>query len=137
MLDLKGRDRRLCRRLAQALDADGSKHRITVCARDWRLLEALGGRPDVRRVHSVGSRGQLRLLLREQWPDGVSIHRRLLEPGIAHELKARAGLLLSWPVESLEQARTLVRWGVDGLITQSFERLAPAFTSARLEPAVA
>jgi glycerophosphoryl diester phosphodiesterase len=99
-------------------------------------LEPLGGRTDVRLVHSVGSRRQLRLLPREQRLGGVSIHRRLLDPSVARELKARADVLLSWPVETLAEARTLARWGVDGLITQSFERLAPAFTSTRLETAV-
>jgi glycerophosphoryl diester phosphodiesterase len=136
MLDLKGRDMRLSRDLAQALDFDGMPRRVTVCARDWRLLEPLAGRADVRLVHSVGNGRQLRLLARERRLGGVSIHRRLLDASVARELRGRAGLLLSWPVETVAEARRLASWGVDGLITQSFERLAPAFGNARLEAPV-
>jgi glycerophosphoryl diester phosphodiesterase len=136
MLDLKGRDARLPRELARALDETGAVRRVTVCARHWALLEPLAGRADVRLVHSVGSARQLRLLLRGPRRRGISIHRRLLDASLARELKARADELLAWPVETLEEARTLAGWGVDGLITQSFERLAPTFPSARPAPAV-
>jgi glycerophosphoryl diester phosphodiesterase len=134
MLDLKGRDRRLSRQLAQTLDDAGADRRVTVCARHRSLLEPLRDRADVRLVQSVGSRAQLRRLLRRRQLDGVSIHRRLLDPSVVRDLKALSPLLMSWPIETPEEARELVRWGVDGLITQSFERLAPVFTSATLEP---
>jgi glycerophosphoryl diester phosphodiesterase len=137
MLDLKGHHRRLSAELARALDDDGAARRVTICSRDWRLLEQFRERPGVRLVHSVGSRRQLRRLRREQRLAGVSIHRRLLDPTVTCELKARAGVLLAWPVETLHEARILARWGVDGLITQSYERLAPAFGSVPFEAAAA
>jgi hypothetical protein len=123
MLDLKGHDRRLGALVAQTLDARAHDRDVTVCARDWRLLAPFHGRPGTRVVHSVGSKRQLRLL-----PDrrlgGVSIHRRLLDAAVVRELKTRAEVLLCWPVETADEAHTLAAWGVDGLISQSFERLA-------------
>ncbi|WP_187368794.1 glycerophosphodiester phosphodiesterase [Baekduia soli] len=127
MLDLKGRDPRLARAVAACLDRHGDGRRVTVCSRTWRLLRPLEGRPDVRVVHSVGSRRQLaalRRLLGYRAVDGVSIHRRLLDAPVTAALKRDVGLLVSWPVETAEEARRLAAWGVDGLITTRFDALA-------------
>lgn len=128
MLDLKGHDRRLPDRVARAIEASGALGRVTVCSQDWRLLEPFRRHPDVRVVHSVGNARQLARLRRRHGGDlaGISIHRRLLDAAVVADLRRRAELVLSWPVESVEQARELTGWGVRGLISQSFERLAPA-----------
>ena len=55
---------------------------------------------------------------------GVSIHERLLDAAVVGELRRRTALVLSWPVESVAQARRLAGWGVHGLISRSFENLA-------------
>jgi hypothetical protein len=82
MLDLKGRDPRLSRRLAADLECASPRVPVTVCSRSWRLLEPLRESPGVRVVHSVGNRRQLRALRRRfagRRLGGVSIHRRLLD----------------------------------------------------------
>jgi hypothetical protein len=125
MLDLKGHDRRLPSRIAEAVETAGVRGRVTVCSQDWQLLEPLSGRPDVRVVHSVGNARQLaRLWRRGDSLAGVSIHQRLLDAAVVEELRRRAALILSWPVESVAQARRLAGWGVQGLISQRFEHLA-------------
>jgi glycerophosphoryl diester phosphodiesterase len=133
MLDLKGHDRRLSARLADAIRASEAPERVSVCSRNWRLLEAFGDLDSVRVVHSVGSARQL-ARLRALRPGhalaGISIDRRLLNPAVVSELRHRARLLMAWPVETPEQARTLAGWGVHGLISQAFERLAPEFEIA-------
>jgi glycerophosphoryl diester phosphodiesterase len=129
MLDLKGHDLRLPGRIVRAIGETGTAGRVTVCSQDWRLLEPLRELPDVRVVHSVGNARQLARLRRHLAGKplaGVSIHRRLLDTEVVADLRRRAELVLSWPVESVAQARTLAAWGVQGLISQSFERLAPA-----------
>lgn len=124
MLDLKGHDPRLPRRMLAAIDAAGLPGRLTVCSQDWRLLEPFGDRPGIRVVHSVGNARQLARLRRRRGPlAGVSIHQRLLDPAVVDELRRRAGLILSWPVESVAEARRLAAWGVDGLISRRFEHL--------------
>jgi hypothetical protein len=127
MLDLKGRDRRLPQRVAAELARRPRSGPVTVCSRSWRLLEPFLDDPAVRAVHSVGSRRQLRALRRrfgERRLAGISIHRRLLDPGTVADLRGRAELIVAWPVATLEEARRLGAWGVDGVITERFEELA-------------
>lgn len=129
MLDLKGRDPRLAKRLAAALDAAGPGVRVTACSRNWRLLEALRGVSSVRLVHSVGSRRQLRSLRRRFAGSrlaGISIHRELLDADAVRDLRRRAEIVMTWPVETAAEARRLSSWGVDGLISKDFERVAAA-----------
>lgn len=126
LLDLKGRDRRLSLRVAATLS---SRQPVTVCSRNWHLLEPFLDDPHVRAVHSVGSRRQLRALRRRfagRRLAGVSIHQRLLTPRIVADLRARSEIIVSWPVATVEEARRLAAWGVDGVITERFEALAPA-----------
>jgi hypothetical protein len=119
MLDLKG-GRRLGRRVAAALGG----RPVTICSRRWSALEPFAGLPHVRVVHSVGSRRQLRALRRRGCVDGISIHRRLLDRATVADLRRRAGLIMSWPVASAEEAALLAGWGVDGVITERYEELA-------------
>jgi glycerophosphoryl diester phosphodiesterase len=126
MLDLKGHDLRLSARVLEAIERSPLSGRITVCSQDWRLLEPLAEHPEIRAVHSVGNARQLaRLRRRPGRLAGISIHERLLDAAVVEELRRRAGLVMSWPVESVGQARRLMGWGVDGLISGSFEQLAP------------
>jgi glycerophosphoryl diester phosphodiesterase len=125
MLDLKGHDARLPGLVVDAIDASGVTGRLTVCSQDWRLLEPLATLPDLRVIHSVGNLRQLARLRRVRAPlSGVSIHQRLLDAAIVDELRRRAALVLTWPVESAAQARRLAEWGVQGMISQRFESLA-------------
>jgi glycerophosphoryl diester phosphodiesterase len=129
MLDLKGRDRRLPREVASELARRQSGAAVTVCSRTWRLLEPFHDVPGVRVVHSVGSRRQLRALRRRfagRRLAGISIHQRLLDPATVSDLRARAELIVTWPVVTVEEARRLGAWGVDGVITERFEALGPA-----------
>jgi glycerophosphoryl diester phosphodiesterase len=128
MLDLKGHDRRLPRHVAKALAA-ARPLRVTICARNWRLLEPLRDLPGVRIVHSVGSRRQLRALRRrfsKRRLDGVSIHRELLDPATVADLRSRAAMVMTWPVATTDEARRLADWGVDGVITERFDALLAA-----------
>ena len=128
MLDLKGRDPGLSRRVAAELADRPPAGPVTVCSRSWRLLEPFLDDPDVRAVHSVGSRRQLRALRRRfggRRLSGISIHQRLLDPTTVADLRARAEMILTWPVMTAEEARRLGAWGVDGVITERFEALAP------------
>jgi glycerophosphoryl diester phosphodiesterase len=127
MLDLKGRKARLSRRVAAELARHGRPGPVTVCSRSWRLLEPFYDHPHVRVVHSVGSRRQLRALrsrFRGRRLAGVSIHQRLLDARTVAELKELAEMIVTWPVATVEEARRLAAWGVDGVITERAEALA-------------
>jgi hypothetical protein len=125
MLDLKGHDERLPRRVLEAVEESGRRGPLTVCSQDWRMVEPFAVAPGIRVVHSVGNARQLaRLWSRSGALDGISIHARLLDAAVVAELRRRAQVVLTWPVESLALARRLAFWGVDGLISQNFEHLA-------------
>jgi glycerophosphoryl diester phosphodiesterase len=119
MLDLKGRDERLSHRVLETLRESHPRPTI-VCSRSWHLLEPFAGEPAVRVLHSVGSRRQLRALVR-RFPtgglQGVSIHARLLDRVVAQALRERAELVFAWPVNTLVRARELAAWGVSGMIS--------------------
>ena len=121
VLDLKGRDRRLATRVLEALGPWLAEGRgVTICARSWPLLEPFAGVERVRLVHSVGSARQLERLRRrlgERRIQGISIHERLLDSRRVQELRDVADLILTWPVNTVERARELTAWGVDGLIS--------------------
>ena len=128
LLDLKGSRAELAERVRDLISPFLGVRRFTVCARSWQLLAPFAGLP-VRRVHSVGSRRQLRRLLRrvgEGRLDGVSIHHNLLDRESIASLRAAAGTIMTWPVNHPERARELLTLGVDGLITDDARRLAAA-----------
>ncbi len=132
MLDLKGSSRRLAEIVREELTPYLAARRFTVCARSWELLEAFDGLP-VRRVASVGSSRQLRALVARfagTRLDGVSIHERLLDARAVAELRAVAGVILTWPVNAPSRARELLRMGVDGLISDHVGAIAPLATAA-------
>lgn len=129
MLDLKGRDRRLPALVAEALAGRRAHGPVTICARAWGLLDLLPRTPGLRPVPSVGARRQLEALRRrfaDRRLDGISIHRRLLDRETVRDLQARAEVVMTWPVETAEQARQLTGWGVHGLITEHPDLIADA-----------
>jgi glycerophosphoryl diester phosphodiesterase len=119
MLDLKGRDARLPHHVLETLEARQPRRTI-VCSRSWHLLEPFADDPGTHVLHSVGSKRQLRALLR-RFPagslQGVSIHARLLDGLVVEKLRERAELVFSWPVNTLALARELAAWGVSGMIS--------------------
>lgn len=121
VLDLKGGNRLLSERVLEALAPRlAGGHGVTVCARSWPLLEPFAGVECVRSVHSVGSARQLARLRRRlggRRIQGISIHERLLDSRCVRELGEVADLVLTWPVNTVERARELAAWGVDGLIS--------------------
>jgi glycerophosphoryl diester phosphodiesterase len=125
ILDLKGRNGELARRVLAAL----GDRPATVCARDWRLLQPFVDRPSIRVVHSVGTMRQLRRLHRRHAGarlEGVSIHERLLDASTAPELRRLSTFVMTWPVNTLQRAEELVALGIDGLISDDLA-LASSF----------
>lgn len=125
MLDLKGVRPDLPARVARALEVGAPDRRLTVCSRHWWMLPPLAARADG--ILSAGSRrgvGRLRRRLSAGPVHGVAVRLDLLSAGLVGELGARAGMLLTWPVDTpaaLDRARFL---GVDGVISKDLNLLA-------------
>jgi glycerophosphoryl diester phosphodiesterase len=137
MLDLKGRDPRLPALVAAALGEHAPGTPVTVCARHWPLLELLSETHDLHPVHSVGARRHLHALRRRyhgRRVRGVSIHQKLLDAPTVDDLHRRADLVMTWPVQTREQVRRLVGWGVPGLITDVPELVAAELSDMGVAP---
>lgn len=129
MLDLKGRDARLGGMVLGAVRARDVRRPVTICSRNWRLLDPLGDAADARLVYSVGSRRQLRALLRRFGPadglEGVSVRARLLDASVVRQLRARTGIVMAWGVTGWARAEALRALGVNGIISADREILRP------------
>jgi glycerophosphoryl diester phosphodiesterase len=128
ILDLKGPRKRLAEDVLRALEPYLGERRFTVCARWWRLLEPFTGTP-VRRIHSVGNARQLRAAFRRfagQRLEGISIHERLADRETVSSLREITDFVMAWPVNEPERARSLLRLGVLGLITDNATALMRA-----------
>jgi glycerophosphoryl diester phosphodiesterase len=119
VLDLKGRDNRLGRLVAEAIEPSLPARRFIVCARARSQLEPFRHLP-VRRFESVGNARQLRRLLRRGTAaHGVSIHARLLDDVVVRQLRRLTDVIVTWPVNRVEDALALDALGVDGLISDA------------------
>jgi len=153
MLDLKGPGLRVAAEVAALLRRYAPGMPVTVCTKQWRMLDAFATNPNVRRVYSAANPLQLRrlrALLRQRRVDGLSINRRLLNPAVVAELRRATDLVMAWPVDT-EGALDHARWlGVTGVISKNLailrrlaaarRELAPArqeFAAARQQVAVA
>lgn len=126
MVDLKGPDPRLPGAVAAATAGFAAERGLIVSGRVWRTIDRMRAVENVRTLHSVGSPRELRALLRRRRPEGlegVSIHRRLLTPGVVAALRERAEWVWTWPVDDPETAAVLGAWGVTGMISDAPERL--------------
>jgi glycerophosphoryl diester phosphodiesterase len=134
MIDLKGARRGLAPAVAALLRDTVPGLPVVVCTRHWWMLEAFAGDAHVRLVPSVGSRRQLqrvRRVLRQRpisWPGGrqafaVCVRRALLTPSIVDELRAGAGRVLTWPVDTPAELDDARRLGVSGVISKNLPLL--------------
>lgn len=126
MLDLKGRAFAVAPQVAATLRSAVPGMPVSVCTKQWRMLDAFGADPHVRRVLSASNAVQLRKLrarLRQRRAAGVSIRRQLLTPAVAQELRRAADAVMVWPVDT-ETALEHARWlGVTGVISKNLAML--------------
>jgi glycerophosphoryl diester phosphodiesterase len=126
MLDLKGRNRDLPRRLLQTYRAARPGQGILVCSQTWSFLDALEDEPDVDTVCSIGNRRQLRRawpMLEQQRYDAVSIHSRLLTRDTVHRLRQHVDSIITWPINDRARFNRVRDLGITGVISDSLPLL--------------
>jgi glycerophosphoryl diester phosphodiesterase len=126
MLDLKGPGLAVAPGVAQALRDQAPGVRVTVCTKQWRMLDAFAGDPQVRRVLSAGDPLQLarlRARLRRERVHGVSIRLSLLTVAIVAELHRATDLVMAWPVDSPAALAHAEHLGVTGVISKNLPML--------------
>ena len=137
MLDLKGGERRLPDVLVETLRAGGLERPVLVCARNWRLMDALDHREELTVMHSMGTTAQLRAHwdhLTSHEHHAVSIHRRLLTPDVVRALKQRSSTVVTWPINDERWLRKVLSWGVDGVTSDSLDLLRGIVKARGLTP---
>jgi glycerophosphoryl diester phosphodiesterase len=126
MLDLKGPSLAVAPRVAALLRGAVPGVPVTVCTKQWRMLDAFDTDPHVRRVFSAANGLQL-ARLRARLPRssgfGVSIHWRLLTPAIVAELHRYVTVVMAWPVETRATFDQMRRFGVSGVISRNLDLL--------------
>ncbi|MGB8650757.1 MAG: glycerophosphodiester phosphodiesterase [Mycobacteriales bacterium] len=124
MLDLKGVGR-VGAVAARVLHARSPEHPLMVCARWWPSVLPFQDAPWATVL--LSARGHVELLrLRRRLrtgtpPDGVSVHLSMLTPAVVAEIKERAPLVLTWPVDDEESLQRAHEVGVSGVITKDLE----------------
>ena len=127
MLDLKGWQPWLGRRVAAAMEAAAPGVPYVVCSRHWRMLDAFDQLSNVDVVHSVRSRAELarlpkRLSAHRSW--GVAVHRELLPRMDVPALLRSVDVLMTWPINSVDALEDVVRYGVNAIISDDLDRVA-------------
>lgn len=122
MLDLKGRRPHTVRAVVRLLHAVGHTQPLLACGRWWPAVDALAAEFDyVRPVLSVRNRTELARLRRRlaagPGPFGVSIHVSLLDATVVTELHRSVEVVMTWPVNDAEALRTVLAYGVTGVIS--------------------
>jgi len=126
MLDLKGPALAVAPQVAGLLRTTAPRCEITVCTKQWRMLDSFTADPHVRLVHSASNRFQLSRLRRRIRTNpgfGVSIRLQILTPAIVAELREVTGEVMVWPVDTaaaLERARRL---GATAVISKNLAML--------------
>jgi glycerophosphoryl diester phosphodiesterase len=88
----------------------------------------LSGLPFVRPVLSARNRQELvrlrRRLLSGPSVYGVSVHRSLLDAQVVADLLRRVGVVMTWPVNTVEHLEQVLAWGANGVISDERDVLA-------------
>jgi glycerophosphoryl diester phosphodiesterase len=133
-LDLKGFTRGFARRVLAAV---GDRYELTLSSRAWWILAAIGDRPDVRVMRSVGNRFQRWLVVRPwvrpaatphgpRLGNGVVLHERLADADAVARIRRHWSPVVAWALTDLSRVRELGRIGVTGMIADDLALIAAA-----------
>ena len=124
LLDLKGSDTRLADVVLSSIQPFVDARSITVCGRNWALLDCFENVPGITVFYSAGTPSELLgLLARDRPIDGVSISETLLNRRIVRLVREGAETIVAWTVNSRARARELTSIGVDAIVTDDLRLL--------------
>ena len=145
MLDLKGPALGVAPQVAAALRRLAPGVPVTICTKQWRMLDAFEADTHVRRVFSASDplqlarlRARIRSCPGGAQPEpgsgggahpqrrtafGVSIRLALLTPPVVAELLRRTSVVMAWPVDTEADFDRARRLGVTGVISKNLDLL--------------
>jgi glycerophosphoryl diester phosphodiesterase len=126
MLDLKGPSLAVAPRVAEALRTHAPGVALSVCTKQWKMLDSFTGDPHIGRVLSASDPLQLaslRARLRRERVYGVSIRLSLLTTAVVAEIRRATDRVLAWPVDTEAALARARRVGVTGVISKNLPML--------------
>lgn len=123
-LDLKGEDPELGPEIVATIRRLQPERAIILCGRSWHQLDWLVNDPDVCLFYSVGSDEELAGIwdrIRPMRHPAVSINRRYLTPTLMERFKEIGTTVVSWSINTLEDARRFHEMGVDGFTSDNLD----------------
>jgi glycerophosphoryl diester phosphodiesterase len=140
MLDLKGQDPALGRRVAAELHEVAPGRDVLVCTRHWPALDPFAGIGWARVIRSARTGRELAALRRSldagAPAHGVSIHRSLLTPDVVAGFHKQVEVVMTWPVNTDAALAEVLGWtdsGTVGVISDEARVLARLVTDRRGE----
>jgi len=123
-LDLKGVDPKLPKQTIEYIRSVQPDRKIILCGRTWPQLDLVADETDVTAFYSVGSDEELALIWTRietmEFP-AISIHKRYLTEANVRRFKESDVTIVTWPVNTFAEAKTLHDLGVDGFTTDNTE----------------
>ncbi len=123
-LDLKGEDPALGPDIVGTIRTLQPERRIILCGRTWPQLDRLVDDPDVCLFYSVGSDEELANIwgrIRPMRHPAISINRRYLTPELMGRFKEIGATVVSWSINTLDDAKRFHEMGVDGFTSDNLE----------------
>ncbi len=121
-LDLKGDDPKLGTEIVETIQALQPARQIIVCGRTWPQLDRIVGHLDVTVFYSVGSDEELANIwgrLKPMRHPAVSINCRYLTPELMRRFKEAGATVVSWTINTIEDAKRFHEMGVDGFTSDN------------------
>ncbi len=123
-LDFKGKNLDLGPEIVTTIRNLQPERRIIVCGRTWSQLDRLADEPGVCVFYSVGSDEELAGIwerIRPMPHPAVSINRRYLTPDLMRRFKESGTTVVSWAINTLDDAKRFHEMGVDGFTSDNQE----------------
>ncbi len=118
-LDLKGKDVRLADAVIAFVRERGLEDAVVFSSPEWPLLDRVRARlgaPCFYTLNTDNFDRRVGEVLAGNF-DYLAVNHRLLDPERVARLKEAGCRMVAWTVNTLERARELVAWGVDGVVS--------------------
>lgn len=123
-LDLKGEDPKLGTDVVDTIRRLQPEREIIACGRTWHQLDPIVGCPGVTVFYSVGSDEELANVWERLGPmrhPAVSINHQYLTPELMGRFKEIGATVVSWTINTIDDARGFHEMGVDGFTSDNLE----------------
>lgn len=128
-LDLKSDSRRFLADVVQLVRSFGLAEQTAVSSHHWRALQEIEAlEPALHPFYTVTARRHVEPFWDhiDEHPEvsGVAIRHGLLDANLVAALKGRGLTVFAWTVDNPARALQLLRWGVDGIISNKLALLS-------------